>query len=88
MVAGGYAPDLRASSVPLSAEAFAAIVRDGALLNRGMPSFSEFSDDELSALRHYIRQRARVEPSAWDDIQAAWNYAVLLLKMEWAKHGW
>ena len=57
-VAGGSAPDLRASLVPLSADAFAAIVRDGALIPAGMPQFSEFSEAELAHLRQYIRSRA------------------------------
>ena len=58
-IAGGIAPDLRASPVPLSAEAFAHIVRDGGLLARGMPAFPEMSDAELDSLRHYFRQKAR-----------------------------
>lgn len=84
VVAGGYAPDLRASTVPLSAAGFAAIVRDGALLTRGMPVFPELGEPELDALRHYIRQQARREHSAWDDISAAWNFMLLLVKMKWA----
>jgi quinohemoprotein ethanol dehydrogenase len=59
MVAGGNAPDLRASEVPLSASAFAAIVRDGTLVSRGMPQFAELSDAQLDSLRHYVRAKAR-----------------------------
>ncbi len=59
VVAGGIAPDLRASPVPLSPQAFAHIVRDGALVSRGMPRFAELSDQELDSLRHFFRQRAR-----------------------------
>ena len=59
LIAGGNAPDLRASPVPLSAEAFAAIVRDGTLVSRGMPRFAELSDAQLEALQHYVRARAR-----------------------------
>jgi quinohemoprotein ethanol dehydrogenase len=59
VVGGGVAPDLRASPVPLSAEAFNHIVRDGSLVPRGMPKFDELSDAQLDALRHYFRQRAR-----------------------------
>ncbi|MEP7243336.1 MAG: hypothetical protein ABI885_06575 [Gammaproteobacteria bacterium] len=59
MVAGDMAPDLRASPVPLSADAFREIVKNGALLSKGMPKFDELSDDELESLRHFIRQRAR-----------------------------
>jgi len=40
VIAGGNAPDLRASPVLLSAQGFAAIVRDGALVDRGMPQFA------------------------------------------------
>lgn len=57
-VAAGGAPDLRASAVPLDARAFAAIVRDGALVPRGMPRYEEFTDAQLGDLRHYIRTQA------------------------------
>jgi quinohemoprotein ethanol dehydrogenase len=67
-VGGGYAPDLRASPVPLSADAFAAVVKQGGLTLRGMPKFDEFTDEQLEALRHHIRARARealeAKPSA------------------------
>jgi quinohemoprotein ethanol dehydrogenase len=59
LVAGGNAPDLRASPVLLSAAAFAAIVRDGSLVSRGMPRFAELSDSQLDSLRHFVRARAR-----------------------------
>jgi quinohemoprotein ethanol dehydrogenase len=59
LVAGGNAPDLRASPVLLSAESFAAIVRDGALVSRGMPRFAELSDSQLNSLRHFVRAKAR-----------------------------
>ncbi len=59
-VAGGTAPDLRASALVLSREAFATVVRNGSLESRGMPTFAELTDDELDALRHYIRYRAEV----------------------------
>jgi quinohemoprotein ethanol dehydrogenase len=58
-VAGGIAPDLRASPVPLSMEEFTHVVRDGALQARGMPRFAEMSDQQLESLRHYLRQKAR-----------------------------
>jgi quinohemoprotein ethanol dehydrogenase len=54
-VAGGIAPDLRASSVPKSATAFAAVVRGGGLVAHGMPAFPELDDTQLDALRHYLR---------------------------------
>jgi quinohemoprotein ethanol dehydrogenase len=59
VVSGGTAPDLRASPVPLSAEAFNHIVHDGALVARGMPQFAELSDDQLDSIRHFVRQKAR-----------------------------
>jgi quinohemoprotein ethanol dehydrogenase len=57
-VAAGIAPDLRASGVPLSREAFENVVRGGALSANGMPNYTELSDDQLEGLRHYIRSRA------------------------------
>jgi quinohemoprotein ethanol dehydrogenase len=57
-VAGGSAPDLRASSIPTSAESFAAVVRDGALLQSGMPKFDELTPDDLLLLRSYVRLEA------------------------------
>ncbi|MES1971471.1 MAG: PQQ-dependent dehydrogenase, methanol/ethanol family [Pseudomonadota bacterium] len=59
MMAGGAAPDLRKSPIPLDAAAFAAVVHDGGLMARGMPGFGQFTPEELEGLRNYIRQRAR-----------------------------
>jgi quinohemoprotein ethanol dehydrogenase len=59
MVAGGNAPDLRYSPAPLEAGAFAAIVRDGALLPLGMPRFDDMTDAEREDLRQFIRTRRR-----------------------------
>lgn len=59
-VSGGLAPDLRASAIPLSAEAFARVVREGALRTRGMPSYANLSDEHLESIRHYIRQQANL----------------------------
>jgi quinohemoprotein ethanol dehydrogenase len=87
-VAGGYAPDLRASPVPLSAETFKNIVQAGALEARGMPKFVEFTDADLEAMRHYIRDRARYKASAWDQIKSLWGFVVLMVKMELMKRGW
>jgi quinohemoprotein ethanol dehydrogenase len=61
VVGGGIAPDLRASPVMLSAEAFTHVVRNGSLAARGMPRFAEFSDAQLESLQHFVRQRARVD---------------------------
>jgi len=59
-VAGGMAPDLRASSAVLSATAFEAVVRDGSRIERGMPPYATLTDSALTALRHYIRQQAEL----------------------------
>ena len=56
---GGAAPDLRRSSVPLDPRMFGEVVRQGALLSRGMPSFAEYTPAEIEGLRQYIRERAR-----------------------------
>jgi quinohemoprotein ethanol dehydrogenase len=58
-VAGGAAPDLRASAIPLNAAQFSLSVRTGNEI-KGMPKFTELNDRELDALRHYIRHRARL----------------------------
>lgn len=58
-MAGGAAPDLRKSSIPLDKNAFYSVVHDGALMSRGMGRFAHLTDDELDGLRHFIRQRAR-----------------------------
>ena len=57
-VAAGVAPDLRTSQIPMSAEALASVVRDGALVPNGMPRFQEITDEQLADLRHYLRSRA------------------------------
>jgi quinohemoprotein ethanol dehydrogenase len=57
-IAAGVAPDLRSSAAILSPATFSAIVRDGALVPRGMPRFEELSDEELEAVRHYLRTQA------------------------------
>ena len=57
-IAGGGAPDLRASFPRWFDVSFATLVRGGNEM-RGMPKFAELSDGELEALRHYIRAQAR-----------------------------
>jgi len=57
-IAGGAAPDLRASAAVLDAEMFDRIVRGGALTANGMPRFADLTDAELESLRHYVRERA------------------------------
>lgn len=55
---GGMAPDLRASPITMSEAAFDLIVKDGGNVTMGMPAFRELSDEDLLALRHYIRHQA------------------------------
>ncbi len=57
-VSGGSAPDLRASPIPLSAEAFADVVSGGARRSKGMPAFEELDVDDVEGLRHYVRKMA------------------------------
>ena len=57
-IAGGIAPDLRASPLVLSEAAFAHAVRSGGLLDKGMPAFDTLTDRDANALRHYIRREA------------------------------
>jgi quinohemoprotein ethanol dehydrogenase len=59
--AGGPAPDLRESSIPLTPEAFWSVVHDGALIERGMPRFDTFGKPQIEGLRQYVRARARAE---------------------------
>ena len=60
-ISGGTAPDLRASPIVLSDEAFANVVRDGGRRIKGMPSFENLSDQQLHALQHYIREQAELQ---------------------------
>ena len=57
-VAGGAAPDLRASALLLSHESFAGLLRSNALVSKGMPQFDDLSDQQIEQLRHYVRQKA------------------------------
>jgi quinohemoprotein ethanol dehydrogenase len=58
-IAAGAAPDLRASAIPPSREAFLAVVRDGRLVARGMPRFEELAETELDDIRQYLGSEAR-----------------------------
>lgn len=59
-VSGGYAPDLRASPIPLAAAAFKDVVVDGRLRHNGMPEFKHLNDEQLASLVHFIRHKARL----------------------------
>jgi quinohemoprotein ethanol dehydrogenase len=68
-IAAGGAPDLRASPAVIDAATFRTIVRDGALKGNGMPTFDFLSDNDLLAVRHYIRQQAGTKAPAADPIR-------------------
>jgi quinohemoprotein ethanol dehydrogenase len=53
-VGGGTAPDLRTSSVLISARGFLEIVHNGALVSRGMPKFDELSTDDAESIRQHV----------------------------------
>ena len=57
--AGGPAPDLRESAIPLDSTAFWSVLHDGALLPRGMPRFQALEKPQVEAIRQYIRSRSR-----------------------------
>jgi quinohemoprotein ethanol dehydrogenase len=57
--AGGPAPDLRESPIPLDADAFYQVVHEGALMEHGMPRFLFFDRPKIEAIRQYIRSEAR-----------------------------
>lgn len=56
---GAPGPDLRESALALDPEAFRAVVKQGALLERGMPRYDALTDEQVAQLWHYIRQQAR-----------------------------
>ncbi|ARN75659.1 PQQ-dependent dehydrogenase, methanol/ethanol family [Oceanicoccus sagamiensis] len=69
MVAGGGAPDLRASTMAANKALFQQIVKGGLLQQRGMPAFSGFSDQRIDDLYEYIRWRARESANASRAVQ-------------------
>jgi quinohemoprotein ethanol dehydrogenase len=54
-VSGGIAPDLRASRIVLSRDAFEDVVLRGLLRANGMSRFPSLTPDEAENLRHYVR---------------------------------
>jgi quinohemoprotein ethanol dehydrogenase len=58
-IGGGTAPDLRGSPYIVDQSAFLAVVREGALVEQGMPEFDNISPDQVDAIRYYLRARAR-----------------------------
>lgn len=58
-IAAGVAPDLRESHVALRFDSFSAVVRDGALLERGMPRYDNLSPTDVRQIYSFIRTKAR-----------------------------
>jgi quinohemoprotein ethanol dehydrogenase len=69
-VGGGAAPDLRFSPIVVSAESFRSVVKESALRPNGMPGFPQLADDDLEAIRHYLRFRASQAPAELAAIKA------------------
>ncbi|WP_374413981.1 PQQ-dependent dehydrogenase, methanol/ethanol family [Novosphingobium colocasiae] len=60
-ISSGVVPDLRRSGALTSAEAWQAVVIDGALKDRGMVSFAKYlSKQDAEDLRAYVADRARL----------------------------
>ncbi|MDB5717261.1 MAG: qgdA 1 [Sphingomonas bacterium] len=61
-ISGHVTPDLRRSGMIQDAEAFRAVVQDGALLAAGMPKFGkEIPAQEVEAIRAFLASEARYE---------------------------
>ena len=71
VVSAGFAPDLRTSPIALSEAAFRSVVKDGLLLNNGMPQFGEFSAAQLGDLRQYIRSEGDLLRRRTSDLEQA-----------------
>ncbi len=68
MYSGGMAPDLRASLISLSKATFAVVVRNCAFTPKGMPAFTEYTDEELEGLKHFIRYVANTTAEEYDEL--------------------
>jgi quinohemoprotein ethanol dehydrogenase len=56
---GAPGPDLRESAIALKLETLTALLRDGALMQRGMPRFDKLSDEQIRLVHSFIRAGAR-----------------------------
>jgi quinohemoprotein ethanol dehydrogenase len=56
---GSPGPDLRESGIALDPAALHDVLKNGTLLEYGMPRFETLSDKEISQLYSYIRASAR-----------------------------
>jgi quinohemoprotein ethanol dehydrogenase len=58
---GTPGPDLRESGIALQLDSFTTLLREGSLLESGMPRFDRLSDTEIRQIHAYIRAKAREE---------------------------
>ena len=58
-VATGGAPDLRVSGIAFNEQALRHTLREGPLVDRGMPRFANLSDAQIRDIYAYVRSRAR-----------------------------
>lgn len=63
-ISAGVAPDLRESSVALDLASLSAVVRDGVLIERGMPRFDQLTPANIRQIHAYVRANARAALSA------------------------
>jgi quinohemoprotein ethanol dehydrogenase len=58
---GSPGPDLRESQIALDPDALWSVLHDGALLEKGMPRYPDFTREQVNQLYAYIRSTARDE---------------------------
>jgi quinohemoprotein ethanol dehydrogenase len=58
-IAGGAAPDLRASPIAFRLESFSLLLKTGPLMSRGMAKFDDLTDEQIRQLHQFLRLRAR-----------------------------
>ena len=70
VIAGGGAPDLRASAIAADAGSFAHLLKSGALQTRGMPRFDDLNPRQVEQVYWFIRERAResLQPVAVSEV--------------------
>lgn len=57
--AGTPGPDLRESAIALKLEDLSTLLKQGTLIERGMPRFQMLTDEQIRQIHAYIRSRAR-----------------------------
>jgi quinohemoprotein ethanol dehydrogenase len=62
-IATGGAPDLRASRIAFNEQTLRHTLREGPLVDRGMPRFTNLTDAQIQDIYTYIRSRARAAAS-------------------------